>query len=211
MRARAGVGTRTTVVVGALIAALGLALFAGWAGPDGQRRVVPLVALPVESTAPAAALRPVPAGRLDQARPTGLRVPALGLDVTGLVALGRDAGGVLQMPPDPATAGWSTVAPTPGALGPAVIAADGAGLFGRLAQLAPGAEVAVDREDGTEVVFTVYRVERFDRATFPGREVWGDTPAAELRLVTAGGVFDRGGDPGAGNVVVFARLAGVRG
>jgi hypothetical protein len=69
----------------------------------------------------------------------------------------------------------------------------------------------VQREDGTQAVFAVYRVARFDRAAFPAQEVWGGTGAAELRLITTGGVFDRDAGPGDGNVVAFARLAGVRG
>ncbi len=200
----------------AAVAALALAcavvagyVLAGYgADPAAERRViVPLAALPA---GPGAPVREIPAGRLDQARPVRLAVPAIGLSVPAIVELHRDAGGLLQMPPDAVTAGWSTVGPTPGARGPAVVTADGAGLFGRIAELVPGDEIAVDREDGTQVVFTVYRAARFDRATFPGAEVWGDTPHAELRLVTSGGVFDRGADPATGNVVVFARLAGVR-
>lgn len=203
----------------AAVAALALAgaaltgyVLVGCAGPDPaeHRTIVPLAALPAAATGPGTPVREVPAGRLDQARPVRLSVPAIGLAVPTLTELHRDAGGLLQMPSDPATAGWSTVGPTPGGQGPAVITADATGLFGRLGELVPGDEVSVDREDGTHVVFTVYRVARFDRATFPGDEVWGDTPRAELRLVTSGGVFDRGADPSAGNVVAFARLAGVR-
>jgi hypothetical protein len=192
-------------LAGALLAG---ALQAGCAQPAAEQLAVVPLALPVERVGP---LLPVPAGRLDQARPTALVVPAIDVALPALAELHGDAGGVLRMPADVAGAGWSTLGPTPGARGPAVIVGDAAGPFGRLAELVPGDEVTVVREDGTRVVFTVHRVERFARAAFPGDEVWGDTTAAELRLVTAGGVFDRGGAPESGNVVAFARLAGVRG
>lgn len=159
--------------------------------------------------APDAPLRAVPAGRLDQARPIALTAPAIDLTVPRVVELHRDAGGALQMPEDGGT-GWSTLGPTPGASGPAVLAADGEGPFARLVELAAGDEVTVTREDGTHAVFSVYRVERFPRAAFPREDVYGDTGAAELRLVTSGGVFERDAEPDSANVVAFARLAGVR-
>ena len=197
------------LLAGALLTGVLLAggLLTACAQPaPAQVAVVPL-ALPVERVGP---VLPVPAGQLDQARPTALAVPAIGVALPALSELHGDAGGVLRMPAV-AEAGWSTLGPTPGARGAAVLVADAAGPFARLAELVPGDEVTVAREDGTRVVFTVDRVERFARAAFPRDEVWGDTTAAELRLVTAGGVFDRGGDPASGNVVAFARLAGVRG
>ena len=197
---------RTAALLAGALLAGGLLTACAQPAPE-QVAVVPL-SLPVERVGP---VLPVPAGRLDQARPTALAVPAIGVALPALAELRGDAGGVLQMPADVAQAGWSTLGPTPGARGAAVLVADAAGPFARLAELVPGDEVTVAREDGTRVVFTVHRVERFARAAFPGDEVWGDTTAAELRLVTAGGVFDRAGDPASGNVVAFARLAGVRG
>ncbi len=182
-------------------------------GPAAELVVVPLVGSPQVPDLPPAPLRPV--GRLDQSAPVQLDVPAIGLRTRQVVHLGVDAGGVLQMPPDAATAGWSGLGPTPGASGPAVIAAhidlDGTpGLFARLADVAPGDEVAVHRADGEEAVFAVDRVERFPRSTFPTDDVYGDTAGPELRLISLGGVFDRGDGRFADNVVVFARLIGVR-
>lgn len=156
---------------------------------------------------PDAPLRAVPTGRLDQARPVALTAPAIDLALPELAELHRDEGGALRMP-DRDSAGWSTLGPTPGARGPAVLAA--AAPFARISELAAGDEVTVTREDGTHAVFSVYRVERFPRTAFPRDEVYGDTATAELRLVTAGGVFDREAAPDAANVVAFARLAGVR-
>lgn len=173
-----------------------------------------LVPEPVAASEPVAPpLRAV--DRLEQSAPVGLSVPALGVRTDRIVALGPDAGGVLQAPPDVATVGWFTRGPTPGGDGPAVIAAHvevggTPGPFSRLDVLVPGDEVTVARADGTDAVFTVYRVERFGPGAFPAGDVYGDTAGPELRLITLGGVFDRGTGPHVDNVVAFARLAGVR-
>lgn len=172
---------------------------------------------------PAAVAEPVarpsgpvrPAVALPSARPVDLIVPVLGMRAGPVAALGLDAGGVLEMPADAVTAGWFSRGPTPGAAGPAVLTAHVAyggrtGLFARLAEVAAGDEVSVLRDDGSEAVFTAYRTARFAPGAFPTSEVYGPTAGAELRLVTWGGVFDRGGGAHPDNVVVFARLAGVR-
>ncbi len=197
-------------MLGAVLAAVVLLLASPAAGGARPTPVAAPAALVPALPAPDAPLRAVPSGRLDQARPVALTAPTIDLTVPRVVELHRDAGGVLQMPEDGST-GWSTLGPTPGARGAAVLAADGGpGPFARIVELTAGDEVTVTREDGTHAVFTVYRVERFPRAAFPREDVYGDTGGAELRLVTAGGVFDRDADPAAANVVAFARLAGVR-
>lgn len=190
--------------------------------PVTHRSVVPLAASPQAPDLvpePVAAADPVAAplrsvDRLEQSAPAALTVPAIGVRTDRITALAPDAGGVLQVPPDAATVGWFTRGPTPGGDGPAVIAAHvevggTPGPFSRLDALVPGDEVTVVRADGTDAVFTVYRVERFAPGTFPAGEVYGDTAGPELRLITFGGVFDRGTGPHADNVVAFARMAGV--
>lgn len=182
-------------------------------GPAADVTVVPLAVAPQAPELTPAPVRPV--GLLEQARPVGLSVPAVGIGTGPMTALHVDAGGLLRAPAEAATAGWSSLGPTPGAQGPAVVLGhvelDGApGVFARLAELAPGDEVGVHRDDGTEAVFTVYRTERFARARFPVDEVYGDTPDPELRLITTGGVFARSDGEHSDNLVVFARLRGTR-
>lgn len=196
-------------------AALGTPLTVRSAVPLAASPQAPeLVPEPVAAAEPVAApLRPV--DRLEQSSPAELAVPAIGVRTDRITALAPDAGGVLQSPPDAATVGWFTGGPTPGGDGPAVIAAHvevggTPGPFSRLDALVPGDEVTVVRADGTDAVFTVYRVERFAPGAFPAGDVYGDTAGPELRLITLGGVFDRGTGPHADNVVAFARLAGVR-
>lgn len=54
--------------------------------------------------------------------PVQLTVPAIDVHSGPLLDLGIDAAGALEVPPDAVTAGWFTLAPTPGSPGPAVIA-----------------------------------------------------------------------------------------
>jgi hypothetical protein len=185
-----------------------------WSPAVTDLAVVPLAAMPQTPELPVAPpLRPVE--RLEGSSPVRLDIPAIGLRAGRVSDLGVDGGGVLQAPPDAASAGWSTLGPTPGAVGPAVVVGhvelDGVlGLFARLPELTPGAEVGVLRADGTEAVFVAYRVERFVRTAFPADDVYGETTGPELRLITSGGVFDRGDGRFIDNVVVYARLVGAR-
>jgi hypothetical protein len=173
--------------------------------------LVPTPLVPT-ATGPAA---PEPVAALARSTPVGLVVPAIGVRTGPLLELGIDAAGALEVPPDATTAGWFTLGPTPGAPGPAVIAAhvDYAGVpgvFFRLRDLRPGAEVSVRRADGTEAVFSTYRVDRYDKSAFPTERVYGDTDGPELRLITCGGAFDDATGQYRDNVVAYARLVGTR-
>lgn len=117
------------------------------------------------------------------------------------------------MPSGARTAGWFTLSPEPGDVGPAVVVAhvdyDGVlGLSFRLHELERGAEIDVHRADGTTVSFTAYRVDRYPRSRFPTEEVYGDTDGPELRLITCGGAFDHGSGQYRDNAVAYARVAG---
>ena len=140
--------------------------------------------------------------------PVRLVVPAVGVDAV-LTGAGLDPAGALVPPADPAVAGWYTGGPVPGETGPAVIAGhvDWAGapaVFAGLADLGPGAEVLVERADGSTERFTVTRVTRYPKDAFPAAAVYGPTPDAQLRLITCGGTFDRAARSYRDNVVVDA-------
>jgi sortase (surface protein transpeptidase) len=142
--------------------------------------------------------------------PVRIRIPSIGVD-SGLMALGLQPDGSLEVPPEGFPAGWYTEAPTPGELGPAIIAGhvdwDGSpGVFFALRDLTPGAEVAVEREDGSTAVFRVESVEQFPKDSFPTDAVYADTDHAALRLITCGGSFDRQARSYSDNIVVFAVL-----
>ncbi len=107
--------------------------------------------------------------------------------------------------------GWWSGGAAPGATGPAVLVGHvatsaGPAVFARVHDLAPGDRVAVTGAGGTVVWFTIDRVERHHKDTFPTAEVYGPTAGPELRLVTCGGPFDRRSRSYRDNVVVFASL-----
>jgi hypothetical protein len=152
---------------------------------------------------------------LPESDPVAISIPRIGVQ-SRLVELGRDADGAMEVPRDPARAGWFTGGHAPGALGPAVIAGhvtwNGAPeVFYRLGTLRRGDQVTVTRKDGKTAVFTVTRVARFSKSRFPSRAVYGAIDHAGLRLITCGGTYDTVRHSYLDNVVVFARLEAVRG
>lgn len=155
-----------------------------------------------------------PHGGLPAAKPASLSIPAIGVRAGSIADLGLTPGGELQVPPDATTVGWFTGAPSPGEVGPAVLAAHVdykhvPGAFSKLKDLRSGELVRVGRTDGRTAVFTVYRVDRYAKADFPTDEVYGDTTEPELRLITCGGAFDRSSGNYLDNVVAFAKLTAV--
>jgi Sortase domain len=144
--------------------------------------------------------------------PVAVSIPRIGVR-SGLVELGLD-GGKMEVP-HPSDVGWFTGGATPGALGPAVIAAHvtwdrAPAVFYRLDTMRRGDQVSVTRKDGRTAVFTVSRVVQFPKSQFPSRAVYGAIDHAGLRLITCGGSYDATAKRYLDNVVVFARLTGVR-
>jgi sortase (surface protein transpeptidase) len=152
---------------------------------------------------------------LPQSHPVAVSIPILGVR-SRLVDLRLGSDGAMEVPQNPARAGWFSGGPTPGALGPAVIAGhvtwNGApAVFYRLSTLRPGDQVTVTRKDGRTAVFNVTGVARFSKSQFPSRAVYGPIDHAGLRLVTCGGTYDAARHRYLDNVVVFAKLEAVRG
>lgn len=126
--------------------------------------------------------------------------------------LGLLADGSLQVPPSGFPAGWYTGGPTPGELGPAVIAGHidwhGPGVFFKLHTLKPGDQVMVRRADGSQPTFRISRVARYPKDRFPTSLVYGNLDHAGLRLVTCGGSFNSQTGHYRDNIVVYADLTG---
>lgn len=144
--------------------------------------------------------------------PVGLRIPAIGVDAP-LMRLGLAADGSVQVPPITAhdRAGWYEHSPMPGQKGPSVILGHvtvgpyGDGVFRHLSDLRKGDEIVARLQNGTSAVFAVTGVRTVAKADFPTKEVYGDVPRPELRLITCGG--PRTGDGYLDNVIVFAALS----
>jgi hypothetical protein len=149
-------------------------------------------------------------GPMASSPPVRLQIPVIGVD-SGLLALGLQDDGTLEVPPDAASVGWFTGGPMPGELGPAVIVGQvdwgGAlGIFYDLRNLAPQDEITVTREDGSVAVFQVRTREQFPKDQFPTDAVYGNIDHAGLRLITCGGSFDRRARSYEDNIIVFADL-----
>lgn len=150
---------------------------------------------------------------LGRSEPTEVWIPRIEAR-SSLVPLGLNEDGTIEVPPvaQPMQAGWYSLAPTPGEVGPAVILGhvDGnrkPGIFYRLRELVPGDNVEISRTDGSVARFVVRKVEQVAKAQFPTEAVYGETTAPELRLITCGGSFDRGARSYVDNIIVYATLS----
>lgn len=154
----------------------------------------------------------------EQPLPTRITIPAIGAEST-LVGLGTNPDGSMTVPPveQPMQASWFEPGVRPGAIGPAVVLAHvsgrppGAsksvpGLFAKLATLPVGADINIERADGSVLTFRVGRVETHSKNDFPTISVFGDTASSDLRLITCGGIFDPSARSYKSNVIVWASL-----
>jgi sortase (surface protein transpeptidase) len=143
--------------------------------------------------------------------PVRLRIPAAGVD-TPVEKLGRAADRTIELPSRPELAGWFGGGPRPGQPGPAVIIGhvvwDGSpAVFVRLAELAPGDNVLVDRTDGSTEEFRVTRLQQVPKTHFPTDQVYAPDLAPSLRLITCGGSYDPNARSYRDNVIVYATPA----
>lgn len=146
----------------------------------------------------------------------GVWLPHLDI-ASGLLRLGLNDDGTLQVPWEYDLAGWYTGSPRPGDTGPAIVAGhvdseSGPAVFHRLREVEPGehAHLVYRLTDGTHLVqtFVVTAVEQHDKDAFPSGRVYGDTERPELRLITCGGRFDRGIGHYEDNLVAYATIDG---
>ncbi|GAA5024042.1 class F sortase [Kitasatospora paranensis] len=206
---------------GALVLALGLGTVAygltpggkpvriAYTGPDAA---APTHGPPAAGAAVAGSAGSAPAAGLPASPPVRLLIPRIGVDApVGPVGLNGD--GTVEVPPldQPGRVGWYRDGAAPGRPGPAVLLGHyrtrkGAAVFQRLPTLRPGDTVQVRREDGRTVTYRVRAIHQYRKSGFPTDLVYGDTPDAQLRLVTCGGTIGRDGHY-SDNIVVLADLA----
>jgi sortase (surface protein transpeptidase) len=147
---------------------------------------------------------------LPRSAPTTLAIPSIDVDVRGIIDLGLQKNGEMQVPKDFDDVGWFTGGPAPGQFGPAVLAGhvdskSGPAVFWKLGEIKRGARIQVGRADGRTATFVVDAVERYAKNAFPTTKVYGNTTnRSELRLITCGGTFDRKSGHYRDNVVVYA-------
>lgn len=167
---------------------------------------------PGSSTASAAGARR--GETMPRSRPTSVSIPSL--DVTSpVIDLGLQPDKRMEVPQDATSTGWFTGSPTPGELGPSILAAHvtwdkAPAVFFELGAMRKGQQVEVKRADGTTGVFEVTKVGQYPKADFPTDEVYGEVNHAALRLITCGGRFDGETGHHVDNVVVFGKLVDER-
>ncbi|MFF5989750.1 class F sortase [Prauserella flavalba] len=206
---------RVAAVLGTAVAVAAAVIFAVVLGGEREPAAQPAVSTPTTTqAAPPPTTAAVEATPIGASRPAWLEIPSIGVRTGEVIDLGLEPDGALEVPEDAVTTGWFKEGPTPGELGPSVIAGHVdyggvPGVFFRLHEVRPGDEVTVHREDGTSVVFTVDRVERHAKSEFPTEDVYGNTTDAQLRLITCGGAFDDSTGQYLDNVVAYATMTGV--
>ncbi|MCX4759930.1 class F sortase [Streptomyces sp. NBC_01275] len=186
----------------------GVTAIAPRASASAQRAEAP-AARPGASAPPAGQ----PAGKhLPRSRPVRLLIPKISVDAP-FTALAIGRGGRLEPPPaaDVNLVGWHAKGVSPGEAGTAIIAGHvdtktSAAVFANLGELEKGDLFTVVRADRRKASFRVDSVEIFDKAHFPDRRVYGDTPQAQVRLITCAGDYDRTAKDYTDNLVVFAHL-----
>lgn len=148
--------------------------------------------------------------RMSRSQPTSVSIPSLGV-TSRVIDLGLQPDETMEVPQDGTSTGWFTGSPTPGELGPAVMAAHvtwdkAPAVFFELGSMRTGQRIEVDREDGSTAVFEVSDVGQYPKTEFPTEDVYGEVDHAALRLITCGGHFDGETGHHVDNVVVYAEL-----
>jgi len=148
---------------------------------------------------------------MPKSMPLRIRIPSIGVD-TGIVPVGLDQHGAIAMPASVNIAAWYNGSPTPGELGPAIIAGhvdnyyQGDGAFFALRNTEVGDIIYIDRTDGSTAIFKVADIKQVPQANFPTQEVFGNINYAGLRVITCGGAFNNHTYEYEDNIVVFAIL-----
>ena len=138
-----------------------------------------------------------------------LSIPAIDVRAD-VIRLGQHKDGTVEVPGNPAEAGWFQLGPPPGAAGSSVIlghldSMSGPAVFYRLTELRPGDRLTVGLDDGTSVEFRVHSIRTYANADFPAKKVYGKQGRSQLNLVTCGGAYDSSRGGYQANVVVNAR------
>jgi hypothetical protein len=141
-------------------------------------------------------------------RPVRLAIPAIGVDAT-VDDETVGSGGALGVPPDPATVGWWSAGPLPGAAaGTAVLDshvnyAGQPGAFAQLDQLQPGDTIEVTGASASQA-FVVTGLREYVKGQLPWATVFSGQVGGRLALVTCGGPFDSATGHYEDNIVAYA-------
>lgn len=148
---------------------------------------------------------------LTRSVPTRLVIGSIGVD-TRIMEVGLLPDGSLETPPlFESITGWYKGGPSPGQIGPAIIAGHidtykGPAVFWNLRKVQLNDQIQITRSDGVIVTYLVTALKQFEQDNFPTQEVYGNTDDAQLRLITCGGSFNHKTLHYSQNTVVFASI-----
>ncbi|MGW6561173.1 class F sortase [Streptomyces hydrogenans] len=202
---------RTLTAAVLLVAALtGCSAQGGTTADTPPARIAESAAPAPTGTASAAPVKP-----LSRSLPVRVQLPAAALDARGVLDLGLNADGTVEVPSvaQADRIGWYGKGVTPGETGPAVLighfdTARGPAVLKDVSKVRVGDEITVTRADGTAAVFRVRELQQVDKDAFPTEKVYGDTRRPELRVITCGGELVDGHRPD--NIILYADLVTAR-
>jgi LPXTG-site transpeptidase (sortase) family protein len=161
-----------------------------------DRFVAATPGIPVATPEAVAAQAPVPAPAQAAPAPAARAIPyRLIIDRIGVNApvgvYGLDAKQIPQVPLNGHEVAWYRFTSEPGGGGNAVLAGhvtwNGRGVFYRLDDLGAGDRIAIERQDGSRLIYTVSSVFLVDADDPNSVSVMGPMPSDTLTLITCGG------------------------
>lgn len=150
---------------------------------------------------------------MPRSEPTRVQIPQLDADIEVFGAdVEKDGTPPVPEEEEADKVAWFQGGPSPGEQGPALLVGhldtqEGPAAFAGVGSLRPGAEIRIQRDDRSTVVFTVDSVEQYEKDNYPNERVYGPTQTPQLRLITCGGGFTEE-DGYDANIVAFASLKG---
>ncbi len=142
-------------------------------------------------------------------QPIGLTIEALDINTAGVLGVGVEDNGDMEIPPADRV-GWYQFGASPGdERGSAVLAAhiafDGQdGVFVDLDEIELGSLIKVEYDDGSVVEFVATAKEQYDKNELPKESIFDRSGEPQLVLITCGGDFNREVRSYEDNVVVYA-------
>lgn len=148
----------------------------------------------------------------DAVVPQALRIPSLGVDMA-VVPVGIAEGDQMELPEDPAIAGWYRFGPDAASTaGNLVLAAHvdsvdyPIGPLAGLRDVAAGETIAVAAADGADRGYVIESVTFYEKSALPTDEIFRRDGDPALIVITCGGPFDSSTGHYRDNVVAVARL-----
>jgi LPXTG-site transpeptidase (sortase) family protein len=144
------------------------------------------------------------------APPQQLSIPKLNL-TSQIEYVGLDANQRMDVPKDWNQVAWYQLGPKPGEQGSAVLAGhldspSGPAIFYNLNQLESGDLISVTNQTGQQLQFEVTDKATYPDASFPLAQVFSQTDAHRLNLITCTGQFDKQTKNYSDRLVVFTKL-----